>query len=583
MNSMIKLNIEEFEHHYKRIIRHFRFADANELMLKAIEFVRHCNEIDTWKTREDLQSAVEKYETAQSTFLYNRKYNLLSQNLNDDIRELIDYLAYCKSTGILIKENCIALVKYILKNAPDHKTIIFDDSVYQLCNQLYDTVGNGSVYIPFESNFYHSVMLGVQQPVYAEGVQHSKVPLLINRILGNLEYRESKAVENPAYVEEGFLQKFSKGFLVDPWGKKINFNEQTVERFGAMGNSHQNYLIQHLFQQVEDFAIVAVPINFLTSAVQGEQNMRKWLLEQKHLKAVVSLPTKMIRYSSIASALLIFDFKNQFDGVRFLSLANSEFVLKLNRETSLQNLDRLIDVINGTVEHSVAKFVDYNSIIRTNYVLHPERYILDNEAQQAVALLQKYETQKLGNLVKIIRPESASLLRGSGDETIFEIQGGDLPDFGYIEVASKESFISSDVFNHIESSFLQEGDIIITVRGTVGKVGIVSQALLDKYDGRVIVGQTSLVLRVSYTDKISPIALLMQLRSKLTQARLQPLAVGAVTAGLSLKDLKEFPVVLFSKEKQQELLNRFLEQVKIKQSIIAQQIQIDELGNDFWE
>lgn len=248
--------------------------------------------------------------------------------------------------------------------------------------------------------------------------------------------------------------------------------------------------------------------------------MRKWLLEQKHLKAVVSLPTGIIMHSSIASALLIFDFKNQFDGVRFLSLANSEFVLKLNRETSLQNLDVLIDVINGTVEHSVAKFVNYNSIIRTNYVLHPERYILDNEAQQAVALLQKYETQKLGNLVKIIRPESASLLRGSGDETIFEIQGGDLSDFGYIEVASKESFISSDVFNHIESSFLQEGDIIITVRGTIGKVGIVSQALLDKYDGRVIVGQTSLVLRVSDTDKISPIALLMQLRSKLTQASL---------------------------------------------------------------
>lgn len=583
MNSMVKLNIEEFEYHYKRIIRHFPFVDANEIMLKAIEFVRHCTEIDIWKTKEHLQSAIEKYEAEQSIFLHNGKYNLLSQNLDGGIRRLIDYLSYCKSTGILTKENCMVLVKYILKNIPAHKTIIFDDSVYQLCNLLYDTVGSGSVYIPFESNFYHSVMLGAQQPVYAEGVQHSKVPLLINRILGNLEYRESKVVENPAYVEEGFLQKFSKGFLVDPWGKKINFNEQTVERFGAMGNSHQNYLIQHLFQQVEDFAIVAVPINFLTSAVQGEQNMRKWLLEQKHLKAVVSLPTKMIRYSSIASALLIFDFKNQFDGVRFLSLANSEFVLKLNRETSLQNLDGLIDVINGTVEHSVAKFVDYNSIIRTNYVLHPERYILDNEAQQAVALLQKYETQKLGNLVKIIRPEPTSRLAPNGDEAVFEIQGGDLPNIGYIDVASKESLISTEMLDRIESSFLQEGDIIITVRGTIGKVGIVSKALLDKYDGRVIVGQTSLVLRVSDTNKISPIALLMQLRSKLTQARLQPLAVGAVTAGLSLKDLKEFPVVLFSKEKQQELLNRFLEQVKIKQSIIEKQSQIDELGNDFWE
>ena len=74
----------------------------------------------------------------------------------------------------------------------------------------------------------------------------------------------------------------------------------------------------------------------------------------------------------------------------------------------------------------------------------------------------------------------------------------------------------------------------------------------------------------------------MQLRSELSQSRLQVLSSGAVLSGLSVKDLKEFLVANFSLEKQKKLEENFQKQEIIKQQIIQQKQQMQFLANDFW-
>ena len=54
-------------------------------------------------------------------------------------------------------------------------------------------------------------------------------------------------------------------------------------------------------------------------------------------------------------------------------------------------------------------------------------------------------------------------------------------------------------------------------------------------------------------------------------------------AGLSVKDLKEFPIALFSLQKQQELAENFHQQAKIKQMIRQQEQEMKQLANNFWQ
>ncbi len=185
-------------------------------------------------------------------------------------------------------------------------------------------------------------------------------------------------------------------------------------------------------------------------------------------------------------------------------------------------------------------------------------------------------------MVEIIRPIAISKLKEEGEESIYEIQGGDLPEYGYIDIAGKELKVSHTILEQCQSVFLQANDIIMTVRGSVGKVGIVSQNMLDRYQGKVIAGQTNMVLRIKNNHQISSQALLMQLRSDFGQARLRLLSAGAVIAGVSVKDLKDFPIAIFSHEQQKKLEESLENQQIIKQEIEAKKAYMNQLANDIW-
>lgn len=580
---MIKLNKSKLMDLYKDMRGTFSIEDLNEIALKAMALVI-LNVTSLLKTKEDILKAIENAEREYPQAFTDGSRNVLSHLTEDTIFDLIYDLSENQQKGLFTPENKFEWVQYIfnLMNGTKYGYFAFDDSIYDFCNKLYSNVNHDEIYIPFENSFYHTLMFSQEQSVASEGVKTTPIPAILNIILGGIQYKQSDAITNPAYIKDGKLRLFSKGFLAEPWGMKVNINDQDNQRFSVKSNNLQNYLIQHLFQQVNDFAIVIMPINGLHSSVQSEELMRQWLLEQGHLKAVISLPSGLSISTMTNSALLIFDFSTKYETVNFISLKDSEFVEKRNRETKLTQLDKLIDIIDSNLAHKSSKKVDVKTILNNSYILNPERYVLDNSTQDALNILQEYETKKLGDLVDIYRPIPVSKLKSDGSEMIFEIQGGDIPEFGYIDTASKENCIDNELMNILSPHLLQENDIIITVRGSSGKVGIVSKELLNKYQGKVIIGQANLILRVKDTQNVNAIALLMQLRSELSQSRLQVLSSGAVLSGLSVKDLKEFLVANFSLEKQKKLEENFQKQEIIKQQIIQQKQQMQFLANDFW-
>ena len=559
--------------------------EVNELALKVLALVvLHPHQV--LNKKEDIFQAIESVEKNYPTVFIENSRNALSQYLEPPVLDLIAYLSESQEKGLLTAENkyqWIQKLLYQIETRPHFSSLIFDTSFYDLCNRLLLEVNHESVYIPFESMGYHSIMLGRAQEVMAEGVMQTALTALLTCILGSIHYKIGDAVRDPAYLQDGKLQIFSKGFLSGPWGMKDNLFEQETHRFAIKSNNYQNSLIHNLFSNVSYFALVVVTVNSLFSAVKSEENMRQWLVELGHLKAVVTLPSGIIQTSNINSALLIFDLRQKYSQVRFFDLKDSEFIEKQGRTVQLCRLDKLIDCINGKDEHDNMVVISHQTLSQNNYVLSPERYLINDELQSALDLLKKYPSKALSNVVSIIRPEAITKFKDEGKEPVFEIQGGDLPDFGYIDEASKQSLVSENNLSELQKGFLQADDILLTVRGTVGKVGLVSQQLIDAYQGRILAGQASLVLRIKNKAKTNPIALLMQLRSTFCQARLQQLTGGATIATLSSKDLKNFEIVELTLEEQSKLIADFEEQTQIKQQIQLLQNQQHQLTNAFWQ
>lgn len=568
MNQSISLNINELYSFFDNMRDTLPMHDAKELALKSMALVELYPNADT----NNLATLVGQAEQAYADIFTWQNRNLLSANLTPALNTLIGYLVQSVQKGLWTHHNKTEWVKYLLDN---RTALMFDDSIYKLCQALFQNIA-GDVYAPYDYQSYGAMQFSQSMSIFGENPDAHPIYKLMSVIFPNITHHTADPVLNPSYVADGKLQTFAKGFLAGAWGLKIDPKTFDDSRFAVGGNTYQNYLIQHLFAQVSDLALVFVPQNTLTSSVGADVELREWLINQKHLKAVISLPSGLLLNSGVICSLMIFELKNYYETVRLISLKDSDFIQK----NHLVNIDKLTKIINGD-DFNNAVNVHHHEIANKNFVLDPERYVLDDDSKKAVDILAKYQTIKLGEIADIIRPAPIAKFKDEGDEGVLEIQGGDLPSYGYIATASKQTFVSPKALRSITPSQVQAGDIIMTIRGSTGKVGLVSQALVDSSHLPMVVGQTGVIIRPN-TDKINPIALYMQLHSKFAQSRLALLSVGSAIAGLSVKDLKEFNIAQLSQADEQMLIENFEKQCLINDEILQKQQMLAELSERFW-
>jgi type I restriction enzyme S subunit len=134
--------------------------------------------------------------------------------------------------------------------------------------------------------------------------------------------------------------------------------------------------------------------------------------------------------------------------------------------------------------------------------------------------------------------------------------GPDVPDgIPYVKVRDmRNDVVSVDSLNRtspeIESKYararLKAGDVLVSIRGTYGRVAIVPQEL----DGGNITQDTARIAPVGCTNKY----LAAYLRSPEAQAFLQRVARGVAVKGVNIGDLRRLPVPVPSTEIQQSVV-----------------------------
>lgn len=571
---------------YQQFSRHFfgdlTVADRQELCLKALAVMTlNPNVVPNFSLQsgiDHIMGMIDKAEHEYPEIFVNAGRLKLSDRRHDTfLHKVMTHIGTHSIQTGLSHDKKKAIILDILtegKPRPARHEIVFVDSVYQLCRELMNDV-NGDVYLPTDAHLYHSIQLSTpNQHIFVENLHTNPNAVWVKFILGHITYQTADPVISPSYTQDGKVKIFAKGFLAEPWGERCQAKEMNTARFEVGGNNYQNYLLQHLFLQTSDLALAFVPQNSLTSNVSGELKMREWLVKRGHLRAVVALPSVMVKSTALPCSLMIFDLTHRYDSIRFVSLQNSPFV----QDKKIVDIAKLVQSIYTTTNEWIVS-MDHATLAEHNYVLDPERYVLSAESKQAVATLKKHKTAKLYEIADIIRPSLIAYQDDDG-EKLWEVQGGDLPSYGYIDSVSKETYADPKDKRRLQSAMVQDGDIIMTMRGSTGKVGLIRQTLIDDLDAPLLVGKTCVIIRPKAGQ--DAIALYMQLHSTFAQNRLSLLSVNSTIAGLSVRDIENFDIALLSKDDEQTLINNFHQQCMIQDELIQKQQQLKQLSDDFW-
>jgi len=333
---------------------------------------------------------------------------------------------------------------------------------------------------------------------------------------------ETGRAEHPKVLRDvptgGASLRVSHVLAMPPFGMPVrNSRLAHWDTTGAIDNyaRTESWAVHEFLNRATERAIFVVPPGVLFARGQ-EERLRGYLLhragERNELEAVVALPTGAFAAApALGGAIIIMNPGQGHDSVQMVDLAGNRRSVSETAEILHQEHER---VMSGGPSAGRIAAVTRDEIAANENSLAPSRYL------RRVAELG--ESRKLGDLCEAIRPPS--LAKEETPHVVYEVGAQDLNAWRPLDRPSEKA-----VHLRIEPKpnvLLRPGDIVLSVKGTVGKAAIVG-AVAERQ--QLVPSQSCLALRLPgeiRAQNFSPEYLLMYLRSPHGEAQLQGLQVG---------------------------------------------------------
>src|SRR5690606_595739 len=114
----------------------------------------------------------------------------------------------------------------------------------------------------------------------------------------------------------------------------------------------------------------------------------------------------------------------------------------------------------------------------------------------------------------------------------------------YIKHPTKTVRIDRATVASGRTQFLHARDIVLVIKGSVGKTGIVPRDVPPAGPEGWSAGQSCIILRSKRSDIITPEALAIQLRSPVGQESLRRISSGATIPLIRSKELVRMPILV---------------------------------------
>ncbi|GAM72600.1 type I restriction-modification system [Vibrio sp. JCM 19236] len=499
----------------------------------------------------------DRFEMFIHLFCNGYKYTLKQQPKFDD-----------ESLNTLIEKIKGALEKNLISYS-DVAEVAFDISLSdsnfetQIPNELV-TLGCGlmsgnikDIYCPFTASYRFAETLAKNgNEVYFEPSNTSE--LAIPKLSADLrdakyhqEWADSNPVTDPAYIESNGLKQFSHTVALPPFGLKYPKDVTSSDMFGRfpekslMGEVLQ---LRHMLAQTQEQVVTFVVNGFLSRTAAGEKQFKQDMIKQGLLHSVIALPEKLFNNTMVQVNALVFDKRKQAEHVLFIDASGENFAQKAGKRTQLNHVEEILALHENPDSNSaLAVKVTPDDIINNDFNLLPSRYVLSAEQKDLNHFLATQQTITLSEIAELIGPQAIKV-EADGENKFYEFGLNNLNDIGIFTGKGKKVSTNSQA-SRAQNQLLQEDDIVIVNKGSVGKVAFVEQVPSDN----AMPSQAFTIVRLDkrITD-IKPVALFQYLLSPLGQLQLQSMASGATVTMIGTKDLKNMRIPLFSKEQAQE-------------------------------
>lgn len=481
----------------------------------------------------------------------------------------------------------------VLLNVP----FALDPSLAALIGKLVHPVRNDQVYVPWENTGQIGAALA---NLKARVVVESPAPSAIVALIGMLydeawEIRQAHPIfEATGVLDPGNAKRYTAAAAFLPIGMRVDperANRLFPEVFPERTTSVVVLGIRQLLASTQGRIVVAVQNSMLFSS-GAEYNLRMELVARGMLRSVIAMPGGLLVGTHASFAVLVIDSLGGHQSVSFVNADSRRFRTSSSRTRSaLINLEELIEMAGGELDGAEVARVSREQLLDNDGQLQVSRYVVSETVLRAQEILKRSRVAVLEDLVSFIRPpavvsskdaEKISDDDGMADEsaTVHEIGAADLPAYGYVTQPSRK--VTLDPKARAGDQFLRPYDILLIVKGSVGKVGIVARDEETLEDRRWVAGQSAMVLRVRDPERCDPRALFMQLRSPFGQELLKRVTSGATIPLIQLKELRKLEVTVPPKDVERQAIEALDEESRIEGRISQLRAQQAQLADALW-
>ncbi len=211
--------------------------------------------------------------------------------------------------------------------------------------------------------------------------------------MDNARIEWGDTINNPQLREEDSLMKFdvvvaNPPFSLDKWGAE----EASADRYnrfhrGVPPKSKGDYaFITHMIETLNEHgrAGVVLPHGVLFRG-SSEGKIRKQLIDENLLKAVIGLPSNLFFGTGIPATILIFDKTKTTDEVLFIDASNEYESGKNQNKLSDDNIQKIFDTLKSWKTIDKYSYVaKKEEIIENDYNLNIPRYVDTFEEEEPV-------------------------------------------------------------------------------------------------------------------------------------------------------------------------------------------------------
>jgi type I restriction-modification system DNA methylase subunit len=331
--------------------------------------------------------------------------------------------------------------------------------------------------------------------------------------------------------------------------------------------------IQHAMHLAKRKAVVLVAPGFTFRTTADERELKRYIVDSGKLEAVVRLPSGSFANSNISAIALVLGGKDSSPVSQTLFVNASNLDIKTGDPRAVT---AIAEMVSSRMEGEISRLVDAAEIADNQYNIEPGRYILDDRRQRLASYLSSSKHVALGDVVEILRPQVITSDTDTG-RAVKEVGFSDIQGDGIVVQPTREKMLSSDAAKRLERFFLKRGDILLSVKGTVGRVALVEDTAGETW----IPSQSFVILRLDPREsRVSPQYLFYFLASWGGQEQIESAKAGTVVSIISAQDIRELRVVLPTLKTQNKVAETHAKIIALRKEIGEAERKIEEMRTE---